>query len=299
MIGLDANKIGELSDQQRHNLRALSLYKRRNAATIALFLLAGAAILLYAPRPRADLVQRELIAAGASLIAAFLMVRAVTGNDALTRDLQESRVESVEGAIGKRRMSGGRTRSTYYLDVGDRSFTVGQGWYHDAPDAGWVRVYYLPLSKTVVNLEQIPNAAPAPELTRDGIVRALGATLSGNRREANEARAGIASAGEALKAAFDGSSAPPSAAVRDPRPLAQAILGTWTNPLIRVTFSEDGLATVRKFGGDKNGRWSVDPDGKLRAGLMGREQSVDAWVAGDTLTIVAEGRTITLTRAPL
>lgn len=297
MIGLDANKLGELSDQQRQNLRALSRYRRRNAATIALFLLAGAAILMFAPLARAPLAQRELLAAGAGIIAAFLIVRALTGNDALSRDLQESRVESVEGAIGKRRTSaGGRAPSTYLLDVGDRTFRVGQSWYHDAPDAGWVRLYYLPLSGMIVNLERIPNAAPAPELTRGGIVRALHATLSGNRREANEARAGIASAGEALKATFDGSSVPPPAGARDPRPLDQAILGTWTNPVIRVTFSENGMATVQIFGSEKNGRWSVDADGKLRAGLMGREQSVDAWVAGDTLTIVAEGRTITLTR---
>jgi hypothetical protein len=297
MIGLDANKIGDLSDEQRRNLGALSRYRRRNLATIALFLLAGAAILMFAPNPRASLVQRELIAAGLAAIAAFLVVRAVTGSDALTRDLHESRVESVEGAIGKRYRSGGRTQGTYYLEVGDRSFTVSQSRYHEAPDAGWIRAYYLPLSKLIVNLEPIPNASPKPDMTKDGILHALGATLSGNRREANEARAGIASVGETLKAAFDGS--PPPAAARDPRPLEQAILGTWTNPLIRVTFSEDGLATARMFGGDKNGRWSVDPDGKLRAGIMGHEQSVDAWVAGDTLTVVAEGRTITFTRVPL
>jgi len=295
MIGFEANQIGELSDQQRRNLRALSRYRRRNAATIALFCLAVGAILLFAPNPRAPLATREAIAAAAGLLAAFLIVRAVTGNDALTRDLHESRVESVEGAIGKRRLNTGRL-SNYYLDVGDRSFKVGGGTYHGAPDAGWVRVYYLPLSKMVVNIEPRPNVSPAPEMTRDGIMQALGATLSGSRREANEARAGIASVSEALKSALDGSSQPPSAATRDPRPLDQAILGTWTNPLIRVTFSEGGLATVHMFGGDKNGRWSVDADGKLRAGIMGREQAVDAWVAGDTLTVVADGRTVTFKR---
>lgn len=295
MIGLEENRSGELSDQQRKNLGALSRYRRRNAATIALFCLAAAAILLFAPNPRAPLVERELIAAAAGLLAAFLIVRAVTGNDALTRDLHESRVESVEGAIGKRRRSTGRL-ANYYLDVGDRTFSVGPGWYRDAPDAGWVRAYYLPLSKMIVNIERRPNAAPVPEMTRDGIVHALGATLSGNRREANEARAGIASVSEALKSVLDASPQPPSADTRDSRPLDQAILGTWTNPLIRVTFSEGGLATVHMFGGDKNGRWSVDPDGKLRAGIMGHEQAADAWVAGNTLTVVADGRAVTFRR---
>src|SRR5262249_28352661 len=145
----------------------------------------------------------------------------------------------------------------------------------------------------------IPNASPAPDMTRDGIVRAVGATLSGKRREANEARAGIASVGEAVKAAFDGSPEPPSTEARHPPPLDVAILGTWTNPFLPVTFAQDGLATVHMFGGDKNGQWSIDADGKLRAGIMGHEQSVDAWVAGDRLTIVAQGRAITLTREPL
>jgi len=298
MIGLEANQAGELSDQQRHNLGALSRYRRRNAVTIALFCLAVSAILLFAPNPRAPLVERELVAAGAGLLAAFLIVRAVTGNDALTRDLHESRVESVEGAIGKRRRSAGH-KSLYYLDVGDRSFTVGPSTYHGAPDAGWVRVYYLPLSKMIVNIEQRPNASPPPQMTRDGIVHALGVTLSGNRREANEARAGIASVTDALKSAFEGSAQAPSADARDPRPLGQAILGTWTNPLIRLTFSEGGVATVHMFGGDKNGRWSVDADGKLRAGIMGHEQSVDAWIVGNTLTVVADGRTVTFSRAAI
>jgi hypothetical protein len=287
-----------LSDQQRHNLGALSRYRRRNAVTIALFCLAVSAILLFAPNPRASLVERELVAAGAGLLAAFLIVRAATGNDALTRDLHESRVESVEGAIGKRRRSAGH-KSLYYLDVGDRSFTVGPSTYHGAPDAGWVRVYYLPLSKMIVNIEQRPNASPPPQMTRDGIMHALGVTLSGNRREANEARAGIASVSDALKSSFEGSAQPPSADTRDPRPLGQAILGTWTNPLIRVTFSEGGVATVHMFGGDKNGRWSVDADGKLRAGIMGHEQSVDAWIAGNTLTVVADGRAVTFSRAAI
>jgi hypothetical protein len=99
-----------------------------------------------------------------------------------------------------------------------------------------------------------------------------------------------------VKGAVEGSAEPPPLETRDPRPLAIAILGTWANPLLHVTFSEDGLATIRMFGGEKNGRWSVDGDGKLRAGLMGHEQSVDAWVAGDRLTIVTEGRALTLTR---
>jgi hypothetical protein len=293
---IDMNRVGDLTEGQRRNLGALSRYRRRNELSIAAFLSAGAAIVWFLASPSAPVVKRELIAGGAAVLAAFFVVRSITGGDRLTRDLHESRVESVEGAIGKRRVGNGRARASYFLEVGDRRFTIGSLTYRALPDAGWVRAYYLPLSRTVVNLEQLPNASPAPDMTRDGVIHAFEATLSSNRREANEARAGIAKAGESLKAAFEGSAQSPAPDKRDPRPLAEAILGTWTNPLVRVTFSENGLATVRMFGGDRNARWSVDADGKLRADVMGHEQSAEAWVAGDTLTVVADGRTITLKR---
>lgn len=293
---LGMNRAGELTDTQRRNLGGVSRYRRRNELTIAAFLTAGAAIVWFLASPSAPLLKRELIAGGAVVLAAFFVVRSITGGDALTRDLRESHVQFVEGAIGKRRVSNGRARSTYFVDVGDRRFKVGTTAYQAAPDAGWVRLYYLPLSKAVVNLELLPNASPAPEMTPTGLLHAAEVSFSGNRREANEARAGLAKMGDTLKVPFEGSAQPPPRDARDPRPLAEAILGTWTSPLVRVTFSADGLATVRMFGGDRNARWSVDTDGKLRASLMGQEQAVDAWVAGDALTVVADGRTITLTR---
>lgn len=293
---LEMNRAGELTETQRQNLGGVSRYRRRNQLTIAAFLTAGAAIVWFLASPSAPLLKRELIAGGAVALAAFFVVRSITGGDTLTRDLRESHVQSVEGAIGKRRVSNGRARSTYFLDVGDCTFRIGRTVYQATPDAGWVRLFFLPLSKAVVNLELLPNASPAPEITPTGLMDAVRASLGGSRREANEARAGIAKMGDTLKAPFEGSAQPPPPDARDPRPLAEAILGTWTSPLIRVTFSENGVATVRMFGGDRNGRWSVDAAGKLRATLMGQEQAVDAWVAGDALTVVADGRTITLKR---
>jgi hypothetical protein len=32
---------------------------------------------------------------------------------------------------------------------------------------------------------------------------------------------------------------------------------------------------------------------------MGHEQSVDAWIAGNTLTVVADGRAVTFSRAAI
>ncbi len=288
------NRAGELTEAQRRGLGALSGYRRRNELTIAAFLIAGASIVWFLASPNTPPVKRELIAGGAATLAAFFVVRSITGGDALTRDLRESRVESVEGAIGKRRVSGGRAPSTHFLDVGDRAFTVAMATYQAAPDAGWVRAYYLPLSRKIVNLELLQNTSAAPDLTPKGIMDALRTSLTGDRREANEARAGIAKLGESLKAPFEGSAPPPDA--RDPRPLAEAILGTWKNPLVSVTFSEGGVATVRMFTGEKTGHWSVDATGRLRGAFMGREETIEAWVAGDTLTVVAQGRTLTFTR---
>jgi hypothetical protein len=293
---LEMNRVGDLTEAQRRGLGALSGYRRRNELTIAAFLLAGASIVWFLASPTAPLLKRELIAGGAAVLAAFFVVRSITGGDALTRDLRESRVESVEGAIGKRRVSGGRARSTYFLDVGDRTFKVAMATYQAAPDAGWVRAYYLPLSRKVVNLELLPNTSAAPDPTPKGMMDALRTSLTGDRREANEARAGIAKLGESLKAPFEGSAQPPPPEARDQRPLAEAILGTWKNPLVSVTFAEGGVATVRLFTGEKTGHWSVDASGRLRGAFMGREETIEAWVAGDTLTVVAQGRTLTFTR---
>ena len=296
---LAANRAGELSSDQRESFDALSRNQRRNLLSIAAFLIAGALIVWYLASPtKLTVLRRELIAGGFVVIAAFLVVRSVTGSDALTRDLRESRVESAEGAIGKHRMSNGRAPSTYFLDVGDATFRVASATYHAAPDMGWVRVFYLPLSRKVVNLEQVPNASPAPEMTPPGVLHSLAAALlpGGSRREMNEARAGFAKLRDTLQAGFDGPSQAPPAEARDPRPLSTAVLGTWTNGFIHVTFSEDGRLTVKMFGNEKTGRWSVDSEGRLSADVMGHGQSADAWIAGDQLTISAQGKHLTFKR---
>lgn len=304
MDDLDANRVGDLSDTQRRNLETLSKYRRRNELSIAALLVAVALMVTYFTSSTLSAVRREVFAGSALVVAAFLLVRSITGTDALTRDLQESRVESVEGAIGKRLISGRRS-STYFVDVGNRSFRVGRARYDAAPQAGWVRAYYLPLSRTIVNLEERENASPPPDLTPQGVVEALGAMLlPGNRREANEARASIAHLAETLKTSLDRSPTPPAPEKRDPRPLADAIVGTWSNPILHVTFAADGLATMRIFGREKTARWSVDSEGRLHAQISGPEwsagqradQSAEAWIADGRLTIVLDGRAMTFTR---
>src|SRR5437764_201795 len=72
--------------------------------------------------------------------------------DPLAGDARAGRVEHREGAIGKRRVGNGRARSSYFLVVGDRRFRVARSTYEAAPDAGYVRIYYLPRSRKLVNL---------------------------------------------------------------------------------------------------------------------------------------------------
>jgi hypothetical protein len=51
---------------------------------------------------------------------------------------------------------------------------------------------------------------------------------------------------------------PPAAADRDPRPLAQAILGKWQMGPMSMTFMPDGTMVATFMGGQqRQGHWSV------------------------------------------
>ena len=297
---LEANRRGELSNDQRRNFGALSRYRRRNALSIAAFLLAGALLVAFFASPASSAALRSVVTIVCVALAGFLVLRSATGTDALTQDLRQSRVESIEGATGKRRFggSGGPLATAFFLEVGDSSFKVSRATYSAAPDAGIVRLYFLPRSRTVVGLERLPNAASPEDATPERLAASLGAVLrSHGRREANEARAEAAALGEAVMAGFaQGASATPPQE-RDSRPLADAIVGTWKNTMMSVTFSAGGRVTIDMIGGRRDGHWSVDADGRLRADITGSEQTADAWVAGDRLTIAVDGRGLLFTRA--
>ena len=265
---LETNRHGRLTDAQRRNLGALAGYNRRNGIRIALFLIAGAAIVLLLARRDAPVLLRYGTVAGALALAAFLVARSLSGSDALTRDLVEARVQFADGAIRKRRVSAGRAPNTYYLDLDGETFKIGRSTYEWLPDAGRVRVYFLPRSRGVVNVE-ILSSAPTTML---------------------------AAAFDAVTATLDRSPQPPPTGARDPRPLADAVVGTSTNGVIRVTFAADGTLALRMLASERKGHWSVDATGRLRADITGGEQTVDAWIAGDRLTVVLEGEGLTLTR---
>jgi hypothetical protein len=296
---LDANRRGLLSDQQRRGFGHLSRSRHRSGLSSAALLLGGAVLVgVFAP-PTASPVVRVSFTLGCLAVSAFFVVRAVTGIDALTRDVREGRVKSVEGAIGKRQpATGGSSPASdlYLLDVGDDTFNVGRDTYRDAPDAGYVRLYFLPRSRKLVNLERLPNP-PLPEpLTPFGLLQTLGEAIgSPHRRDANDAHAVLASVTDAINASVVDAPATPPASAGNPRPLEQALVGTWTNGVVTVTFSADGTVTMNTFGIDRRGRWSVNA-GRLTSDVTGQAGTVDAWVAGHTLTIAMDGTGYTLTR---
>lgn len=302
---LGANRRGELTDAQLRGFRGLSRSRRKSAFGSAALLVAGAVLIGGFASPSASPTLRVLIPLVCLVIAAFLVVRAITGVDALARDLRGREVQFVEGAIGKRRLGGGRAHDSLFLDVGDKRFKVSPATYDGAPDAGYVRLYFLPHSRKIVNLEVLPNPAfengvtPADlarQATPQAVSRTLGAAmLSRSRRESNEARASLAALGDAMQSIF-AAPAPPAPGARDPRPLDEAIVGTWSNGFMTVAFLADGSVTADMLGRQQRGRWAVDPSGRLRADVMGQHQAAEAWIAGDRLTISADGQGLTFTR---
>ncbi len=293
---LEANRRGELFDEQLRNVQALSRSNRKSQLSSAGFFIAGALLIGFSNSPTASVVVRALFTGICLASATFLVVRSVTGSDPLTRDLRSIHVQSVEGAIGKRRRSSRGARSTYFLDVGDSTFKVGPATYAEAPDAALVRVYFLPLSRKVVNLERLPNPPLPAETTVSGLAASFGtALLSGSRRRRNEVRAELESVGDAFKASVGPAPVAAPADGRDPRPLAEAVVGTWTNGLMKVTFSTDGTVTTNMLGVKRNGHWSVD-GGRLHSDITGKPGTADAWVVGDNLTIAVEGDRLTFTR---
>ena len=49
-------------------------------------------------------------------------------------------------------------------------------------------------------------------------------------------------------------------------------------------------------GTNRDGRWSVDTNGRLTSDITGRPETVDGWIADNQLTIVADGQSLVFTR---
>ena len=300
---LESNRQGRLADSQKQWLRAMSREGRKSALSIAAMCAALGLVIWFAPGPPQYAVTKPLIGLALLAVALFFLLRSLSGGDALTQDLRSGRVEAVEGAITKVRIRGTRSAaSTHYFDVEGSRLHVTPGQYDWAPDAGIVRVFYLPHSHRAVNFERLadrPLPAGAMESPREAIKQVLGAFGAHDETSRAEARAQLAAMGNQLGARVEGSAVTrPTQGQRDPRPLSESIVGTWSNGLLTFAFAPDGTGTATLPGGHvRSGHWSVGADGKLVADVMGHSDAAEAWVAGDELTISDGGRGIVLKRA--
>jgi hypothetical protein len=300
---LETNRSGRLSDAQRKRLRGLARAGRKDEFLLAVVCAGLAVFLLVAPLTSPNVWFRPVAAAGLIVVALLILRAAVTG-DSLTKDLRSGRVETVEGAIGKHDYDteGSHSRYTnYYLDVAGRSFSVDGTAYHAAPEVGIVRLYVLPRSHVILNLEHLPDR-PLPAGATSSPTAAIGDAITAVRSQdpvkSAEARAELAAIEKAMKAEMSGTATPPPADQRDPRPLAQAILGTWQTGPISMSFLPDGAMIATMPGGhQRQGRWSIGPDGRLHSTTTGRDEAIDAWVAGDVLTISDKGQAMSYRRA--
>jgi hypothetical protein len=300
---LDANQGGRLSDDQRKQWRGVSRGTRKGELSFAVIVVVIGALVAFAPGPAKYATVKPIIGAVCFVIAAILVLRSVTGTDSVTEDVRAGRVESVEGAITKAHVTAhGRQSSitTYYFDVASKRMEVGKGAYDAAPDAGYVRVFYMPRSRRVVNFERLPDPV-APDIstvTPQQVMHGLAASFLNHDENARaEARAQLAAMGNQFQANMAQAAVPPPADQRDPRPLAQAILGSWSSRFMTVTFAPDGTATTTMAGGrQQTGQWSVDAQGHLHAGMGGQDTVGDAWIVGNTLTVSTGAMGLTFER---
>jgi hypothetical protein len=296
---LPTNQSGRLSDEQSRRWTQIAKGRRRSVRGVALPFAAMGAFLLLASGPTATAAARTNGGMAFLGIAAILVVAASL--EPVNADVREGRVESVEGALAKRSgyQSRAKQRSYYFYVGGRRLQALSRLSYDAAPEAGYVRVYFLPRSRRVVNLEQladppIPTGAGAAQEIVQDYARALGSL---DRTKIAEASARVM----ALKHVVEG---PPPRATADGSQgslhlNADDLCGTWTNPMMTVVFSKNGIATLTTAIGGirREGRWSVDANGRLVADATGALEPIDASLNGRQLTVTIEGQQVTFTRS--
>jgi hypothetical protein len=297
---LESNRAGRLTPDQRKGYGRLERGVRKSRITFALILAVLAALILTSNGPTSNSLERPAAGAALAAGAVLLLLYGLFITDALTRDLRSGAVQSVEGAIGKHSSSthgGGSSSTSHFLEVAGRNWEVASRTYEAAPDAGWVRLYYMPRSHDVVNLELLPDrplaegAATTPFAAAQTIGGLTAAFRSHDKVQVNEARAESTAVMHSMRDQMAQAAVPPPAEERDSRPLEKAIVGTWQMGPVSMTFMPDGsMVATLPGGGRQSGSWSIGPDGKLHATATGREQVADAWVAGDTLTLSENGQ---------
>jgi hypothetical protein len=293
------NRSGRLTSEQAGRFERMVSGRRLSTRGIAVPVGAIGALLLIMSGPAATAVKRHLF--GWGFVAAAAVILAAPAFDPLAADVREGRVESVEGAVGKRRRqsTSRRGRTRYYLTIGGRQLRTYLSAYDAAPDAGYVRAYYLPRTRKLVNLERLPNPPlPAgPDEARGMFGRMARAFATGDPVAFAEARANAAGLFDAAQELVREPSNAASGRVSGGL-VREALVGRWTHPLVTVILAEDGTATVTTMlGATQAGHWSMDGQGRLLTDVTGTMAPTDAVLDGGRLTIQLEGRRVTFTRA--
>ncbi|MHB8959423.1 MAG: hypothetical protein ACYDAN_07330 [Candidatus Limnocylindrales bacterium] len=306
---LAENRAGRLSDSQRQRLSSMARAGRKNELAGTLVLGMVAAVMFIGRGPANEATQRLLIGAACVIGAIVFLVRGLTGADALSRDLGDTHIDRVEGAVEREevRVTSGRSSAapTLYLAVGGRRYHAFRDAYDAAPEAGYLALFVLRHSGRVVNFERLPDPAlPAGALDHPvDLIHTLAPIMRSHDQVVRaEARAEFEQLAGAEKARVEanmvrGAVAPPPDQ-RDQRPLAASLPGTWAGAGAKAEFRTDGTAVMTWFGREMAGRWSVDPRGQLHLGLGGRDQAVEAWIADDTLTVTMDGTGFSFQRSP-
>lgn len=153
---LTANRNGRLTDEQARLWDQIAQNRRKQFHLAAVWDAVIGGLLVSAHGPSSKAAAR--IALGLGALAAAPAIYLWPNRSALAADVRSGTVLSIDGAVAKRRVSG-HTISFYYLDVAGRRFEISRHGYDAAPDAGLLRVYFLPRSRRVVNWERLPDPA--------------------------------------------------------------------------------------------------------------------------------------------
>ncbi len=231
----------------------------------------------------------------------------------LGKDVQAGRVDAIEGAVTKRMgtdvnyiLAGteGTAPTSYRIwvasrELGNQEFRASRELYESVPEAGIVRLFYLPRSRWAVNVESLPDLPV--DISQEGIGRVLSDTKAArdthDKVAAAEARAEWAALEHGMEAYVpkDGAPIGPRG---DPATLASSIVGTWSSPFLTVSARDDGTLRTEIPGvGEESGRWSVDGAGRLHLDAMGGPHVVDAFVEGEWLSLAIEGQLFRLKRS--
>jgi len=295
---LGENSSGHLTGDQVLRFERMVSGRRQSTRGLAVPVGAIGALLVILSGPADTAVKRHLT--GFGFLAAAAVILVAPAFDPLAADVRDGRVEMVDGAVGKRRLQFGRSAFTnYYLIVAGRQLRTFRSAYDAAPDAGYVRAYYLPRTRRLVNLERLPNPPlpSGPDAVRDMVGRMARAWVARDPTALAEARASAAGLFDAARESRVEPADTASGRVANGL-VREALVGRWTHPLVTVTLAGNGTATVTTIAGvTQAGHWSVDAQGRLVTDATGRMEPADAALEGDRLTIQLEGRRLTFNRA--